>query len=310
MTIRIGRLGTRLATAAVTVLLAVGIAFLLSRVSGDPVRTMLGPSATDDQVTQVTHDLGLDRSLPVQYIAYLGGLVHGDLGTSITYNVPNYDLITERAGASAELAATALLVAIAIGLPLGVAAAVREGTVWDRVLTATSVLGQSIPTFWLGLMLILIFAVTLGWLPAGQAGSAQAVVLPAITLGLLPASQIARLTRSNLVDSLGEQYVQAARARGLSSRRVLFNYGLRNALLPVITIVGLQIGWLISGAVVVEYVFAWPGLGSLAATAVQSSDFPLVQAIVVFAAITFVVINLLVDLLYGVIDPRIRAAHR
>jgi peptide/nickel transport system permease protein len=290
----------------VTLLLAVTIAFFLARGTGDPVREMLGDLASDEQVAALRSQLGLDRSLPVQFVTFLKDLVTFNLGDSLRYHSSNLDLILSRLPASAQLALAAMVIAVVIGVPLGIWAAVKEGRLADRVASVIALTGQSIPLFWLGLMLILFFAVGLGWLPAGQSTGFSSLILPAVTLSTLPMAQIARLTRSGMTEVLGETFVSASHARGLAWWRIILVHAFRNASLPVITIIGLQAGTLLSGAITVEFVFAWPGLGTLATQAVQTRDFSLIQAIVVFGALVFVVINLLVDLLYGALDPRIR----
>lgn len=302
----VGKLGA----AAITLLLALTIAFVLGRTSGDPIYNILGPFASPEQAAELRHSLGLDQPLWTQYVRYLGDVVTGQLGESLRYTEPNATLVMAAVPFSVELALTALLLALLVGVPLGVLGAVRQNTIWDRLSSAVAVLGQSIPLFWLGLVLILIFAVGLGVLPAGQAGTPAHLVLPALTLSTLPMAQIARLTRSSLAEVLHEGYIDAAHARGLSRSRVVFVHAMRNAALPVITITGLQAGMLLAGAVTVEYVFGWPGLGTLAVQAVQFRDFTLVQSLVMLGAVTFVAVNLVIDLLYSVIDPRIRSAAR
>jgi peptide/nickel transport system permease protein len=289
-----------------TLLIAVSIAFLLARGTGDPVREMLGDLASQQQVAALQAQLGLDRSIGLQYVAFLKDLVIFDLGESLRYGTSNLDLILSRLPASALLAAAAMLLAVVAGVPLGIWAALKEGRLADRVASTIALTGQSIPLFWLGLMLILFFAVGLGWLPAGQYTGFRSLILPAVTLSTLPMAQIARLTRSGMTEILGETFVSASHARGITRWRIVLVHAFRNACLPVITIIGLQAGTLLSGAITVEFVFAWPGLGTLATQAVQTRDFSLIQAIVVFGAVVFVVINLLVDLLYGILDPRIR----
>ncbi|MCG2623383.1 ABC transporter permease [Arthrobacter sp. I2-34] len=297
---------SKTANAVLTLLIASSLAFFLARGSGSPVREILGDSATPEQVAQLTAELGLDKPLIVQYGQFLLDLVSFDLGDSLRYGQSNLELIAGRLPASIELALFALLLAVAVGVPLGIIAAMREGGVVDRIASMLALLGQSVPLFWLGLMLILLFAVRLGWFPAGQNDGIDSLVLPAVTLSTLPMAQIARLTRSSMSEVLHEGFISAARARGLAGWRIILIHAFRPASLPVVTIVGLQAGMLLSGAVTVEYVFAWPGLGSLATQAVQTRDFPLVQSIVVFGALVFVLINLAVDLLYGLVDPRIR----
>lgn len=296
----------RAASGLATLLLAITIAFFVARGTGSPAEQILGDSATKQQIADLEHHLGLDRPLLVQYFDYLGHLFTADLGNSLRYHSSNLDLIASRMPASLTLALFAMMIAIAVGIPLGILAARNEGGLIDRLASGGALLGQSMPLFWLGLMLILIFSVELGWLPAGQFNSPSAVILPAITLSTLPMAQIARLTRSSMGEVLGEGFISAAEARGIARWRITLIHAFRSASLPVVTIVGLQAGMLLSGAVTVEYVFGWPGLGTLALQSVQARDFTLVQGIVVVGAVIFVVINLAVDLLYGLVDPRIR----
>jgi peptide/nickel transport system permease protein len=298
----VSKVGVALATLA----LAITLAFFLSRLAGDPVANILGPLAPRDQVEEMKAELGLDDPLLVQLATTFVDLVQGDLGTSLRYDRPNADIIVDRFPASMQLAGAAMLIAVVIGVPLGVVAALHQNTAVDRFLMAGAVLGQSLPLYWLGMMLVLVFSVQLEWLPAAMSGSWQHLVLPAVTLSTLPLARIARLTRSSVSDVIGEDYITAARARGLAEPRVVAVHTLRNAALPVITLIGLQLGGLLSGVVTIEVVFAWPGLGTLAVDAVSFRDFSLVQAIVIFGALVFVVINLLVDLSYGIIDPRTR----
>lgn len=298
----------KIGAAIVTLLIAVSIAFLLGRVAGDPVRQSLGGLATEEQVEQRRTELGLDAPLVSQFATYVGDLATGDLGESLRYRTSNWELIRARLPASMLLTGAALLIGTLLGLPLGIFAAVRENSVWDRLSVGASLFGQSLPLFWLGLMLILLFSVTLDLLPAGQSGTWRHLVLPAVTLSMFPLARVARLTRSSMTEVLEENYIDSARARGLAGWRVIVVHAVRNAALPVVTLLGLQAGALLSGAVTVEFVFAWPGLGTLATQAVEFRDFSLVQAIVVVGAVTFVVINFVVDLLYGLIDPRIRSA--
>lgn len=296
----------KLGAALVTLLLALTAAFALGHLSGDPVYNILGPLAEREQITQMQQELGLDKPLVEQYTTYLGDTVRGELGDSLQYFRSNSELIRSRLPQSLQLLGVAMILAILIGVPLGTLAAVKEGTWWDRAASTVALLGQSVPVFWLGLMLILIFAVRLRLLPSGQSGGLDHLVLPAITLSLLPLAHIARLTRASMAEVLAEPYIDAARARGLSARRVVGWHALRNAALPVLTVTALQTGVLLSGAVAVEYVYSWPGLGTLALEAVQFRDFTLAQAVVIVGAVTFVLLNLLVDLLYVVVDPRLR----
>lgn len=295
-----------LGAALVTLWIAVTMAFALGRLSGDPTSNILGPMASAEQREALQAQLGLDQPLLVQYLDYLKGIVTLDLGTSLQFYQPNLDMILDRLPYTLQLVGAGMLIAVLVGVPLGVLAATREGTWWDRAASALALLGQSVPVFWLGMMLILLFAVRLGWLPAGQSGSLQHLILPALTMSLYPMAHVARLTRASMSEVLREPYIDSARARGLRVRSIVWRHGFGNASMPVLTIVVLQAGALLSGAVAVEYVYSWPGLGQLALQAIQFRDFPLVQAIVVFGAITFVVLNQLVDVLHVVIDPRLR----
>lgn len=297
---------SKVGVALVTLVLAVTLAFLLGRLAGDPVANLLGELAPREQVEAKRQELGLDRPLPVQLAGAFADLARGDLGMSLRYNRPNTQIIASRLPASLQLAGAAMVIAIILGIPLGVLAALRENTLLDRVLMSGALLGQSLPLYWLGMMLVLLFSIRLGWLPAARSGTWQHLVLPAVTLSTLPLARIARLTRSSMSEVLGEEYVMAARARGLAELTVVGTHALRNAALPVVTMIGLQAGSLLSGVVTIEVVFAWPGLGTLAVDAVSFRDFSLVQGIVIFGALLFVSINLLVDLTYGFIDPRIR----
>lgn len=290
-------------------LVASTLAFFIANLSGDPTIQMLGFSASPDQVAELRAQLGFDRPLVNQYLSFISDIVRGDLGTSLFSGESNLSLISSRIWASAQLALLAICLGILVGLPLGVFAASREGKFGDRVASALAIFGQSIPVFWLGLMFVLFFSIKLEWLPAGLTGGWEYLVLPAITLSTIPMARIARLTRASMTGALEEQYITAARARGLSSRRILYVHALRNASLPVITIIGLQMGTLFSGAITVETVFAWPGLGTLAIQAVRARDLTLVQALVVFGALVFVVINTIIELLYGVLDPRVKESQ-
>jgi peptide/nickel transport system permease protein len=296
----------RIGGALVTLFITVTFVFFLGAVVGDPVLLILGDGATPEAIGNMRAEFGYDRPIPEQYFSYLANLIQGDLGTSIRYGQSNLDLVLSRLPFTVTLALTALFIAVMIGIPLGLLAAWKENSIWDRASVSLSVFFQSIPSFWLGLMLILIFGVSLGWAPAGGTGSWMHLLLPAITLAAYPTARFARLMRSSMSEVLDEEYVAAARARGISEPAVVIRHGLRNAALPVVTLIGLQAAAMLSGAVTVEFVFAWPGLGLLALDAVSARDIPLVQAVVIFGVAAFVLINLTVDLIYGVIDPRIR----
>lgn len=301
-------IGWRALLSAVTLLIAVSFAFFIARGSGDPAAELLGASATPARIAALRVELGLSEPLFNQYINYLGGIFTGNLGESLRYSEPNLQLILQRLPATLQLTFVAIGIAVVVGVPLGCLAAIKEGRIIDRVASTFALLGQSVPVFWLGLMLILVFAINLGIFPAGLRSGPLSVVLPAVALSTLPMAQIARLTRSAMAEVLSDQFIIAARSRGLSALSIYVRHALRNSLVPVVTVFGLQLGALLSGAVTVEYVFAWPGLGTLATQAIQSRDFTLVQAVVVVGVVIFVVINLLIDILYAVIDPRIRRA--
>jgi peptide/nickel transport system permease protein len=300
------RVGGRLAALFASLLIALSMAFLLGRLSGDPTATILGPMAPVEQREALRHELGLDRPLLVQYVDYLRGVFTGDLGQSLKFYQPNTTMIFDRLPFTLQLVAAGMAIAVLVGVPLGVLAATREGTWWDRGASTVALLGQSVPVFWFGMMLVVLFAVNLGWLPAGQSGTPRHLILPALTMSVYPMAHIARLTRASMSDALAEPYIDSARARGIARRRVVWRHAFKNAMMPILTIVVLQTGILLSGAVAIEYVYSWPGLGQLALQAIQFRDFPLVQAIVVFGALTFVVLNLVVDVIHSLVDPRVR----
>jgi peptide/nickel transport system permease protein len=292
--------------AALVIVAVTVVVFFLLHLTGDPVRLMLPPEAPAEDVERLRRALGLDAPLPAQYARFLVGLFHGELGRSLRYNTPSLPLVLERAPATLLLATVATALAVAVSVPLGVAAAVWRGSAVDRLCSVLGAFGQSMPVFWLAIVLILVFSVRFRLLPSFGAGSPRHLVLPAATLALYSLARISRLARSAILETLGTDYVRAARAKGLSGRAVVLKHGLRNASLPIITVVAVEFGVLLGGAVVAETVFAWPGVGRLAVQAILTRDFPLVQAIVFVIATTLVVLNLAVDLLYAVLDPRIR----
>ena len=297
---------TKLGGAALTLLLAATIAFALSRAAGDPVHQILGDQATADQIQALRARLGLDAPLVQQYVTYLTDLVRGDFGTSLRYGQENVTLLLDRVGASLLLASLAIALGATVGFALGSLGAMHENSWIDRIAMSVALLGQSVPAFWLGMMLVVIFAINFPILPAGEMTGPASLVLPVVTLSTLPMAKVARLARSSMVEILEEPFVEAARARGFSGRRVVFSHIVRNSMTPVVTLTGIQVGALLSGAVTVEYVFAWPGLGTLAVQAVGFRDFPLVQALVVVGALAFVVLNFLGDIINGAVDPRLR----
>jgi len=292
------------------VLLAVSaLVFLMSHFTpGDPATIMLGANASAADVTRLRHELGLDRPLMVQYARYLGSLLRGDLGHSIRSGRPVAQEIWERFPPTLELTLAAVAIAAASGVLLGAAAAVSRHRLVDTLAMSASLAGISMPSFWLGLLLILLFGLVLRWLPIAGGSSWQALVLPAVTLGAQAAAVLARLTRTSLLDVLPSDYVRTARAKGLAGLHVLLRHALRNALIPVVTVLGLQFGTLMGGAVIVEAVFARTGLGLYAVVAVQARDFPVIQGIVVFAAAVYALVNLAVDMAYVALDPRISYA--
>jgi len=302
-------LGPRLGGALVTLWIVLTVVFLLGAVIGDPVNMLLGESAMPEQVAALRESMGFNRPLYQQYGSYLADLVTGDLGESIRYHRPNLDLVMERLPHTVRLAGAAMLLALAVGVPLGILAAWKEGSAWDRAAVSISVFFQSMPVFWLGLMLVLIVSVNLGWAPAGGVGSFSHLILPAVTLATHPTAYIVRVMRGSMCDVLEEEYITSARARGLRESVVVLGHAVRNASLPLVTLIGLQAGVLLSGAVTTEFVFAWPGIGTLAVDAISNRDVTLVQAVVLTGAIAFIVINVVVDALYGAIDPRIRESR-
>ncbi len=285
---------------------ALTIIFIAIRiVPGDPAAMMLGASATQTDVEELRARLGLDDSLPRQYITFIGDVARFDFGKSLWLNRPVTTSVTERIAATARLAGAAMLLALLVSFPLGVLAALRPRSLLDRLVSIVSLIGQSVPGFWLGIMLILIFARQLRWLPSSGSTGLKHLILPAITLAMPLIGILTRLIRSGLLDVLYEDYIRTARAKGLSQRTVLTRHAMRNMLIPVVTVIGLQMGNLLGGAVIVETVFAWPGIGRLLVDAIFHRDYPLVQAAILFITASFILINLLVDISYVYLDPRI-----
>ncbi len=308
-------LARRALTSLVSVLLASLLVFLaLLAVPGDPAQIILGLEASPQALAALRSDLGLDVAPPRRYLDWLMSAVRGDLGTSITYQRPVSALIVERLGVSIPLALGAALIACVIAVPLGVLAALRRGTALDPLVTSLAQLGAAVPSFWLGLMFVLLFAVQLGWLPAGgfepwsrdPLASLRSLLLPMVALGLGQAAVMTRMTRSAMIEALGQDYVRTARAKGLRPRSVTFGHALRNALVTLVTILGLSLTNVFIGSIVIEQVFALPGLGRLALTAIGTRDFPLVQGEIVLYASTIIVLGFVVDASYAFLDPRIR----
>jgi peptide/nickel transport system permease protein len=292
-----------------SVLVMFGVSLLIFyslHLTGDPAAVMMPPGSSQQEIDNFRHSMGFDRSLTWQYWHYLTGVLQGDLGESLRYSQPVTELIGQRVPATLLLAITAFLWSTVAGLLLGIVSALYQNTLWDLVSRLLAFSGQAVPVFWLGLLLIIAFSLNLRWLPSGGYGSASQLVMPAISLGAYYMSAIARLIRASLIDVLQQDYIRTARAKGLSRWRIVVRHGLRNALIPVITVQGMYFASLLGGALVTEIIFAWPGIGRLAVQAIQNRDFPLVQAIVLLAALVFVGINLIIDLLYVVLNPRIR----
>ncbi len=279
---------------------------LIHLVPGDPVQAMLGESASPQDVAQLRTKLGLDRPLLQQYGSFARGVVRGDLGTSLRTNQPVTDIILERMPATLELAVSAMVVAILFSIPLGIIAAVGKGTYVDHAATTVSLIGISMPTFWLGPLLAIVFSVWLGWFPVSGRGTLANLVLPAVTLGAPLAAILARMTRASVLEELRELYVLAARARGVSDTRAVLAHAFRNSLIPIVTVIGLQFGAVLTGAVITETIFAWPGVGRLLVQSISARDYPAVQGCILLIAVTYVSMNLLIDMLYGFLDPRIR----
>lgn len=300
-------LAGRFGSAVLVVLGVCTLVFLLIHlVPGDPVEAMLGEGARPADQEALRAALGLDRPLAEQYLSYLARTATLDLGTSFSYQRPVARLLAERIPATLELALAALALALAIALPLGVVAARHRGGPLDTGAMGFSLLGAAVPNFWLGPVLILVFSLWLGWTPVSGREGAASLILPAITLGTGLAAVLARMVRSSVLEVLGEDYIRTARAKGLRESSVLWGHALRNAWLPVLTLVGLQLGGVLAGAVITETVFAWPGVGSLLIEAIQARDYPVVQACVLLISLTYVLINALTDLVYAWADPRVR----
>jgi len=302
-----------LGTLPVLVLLSIGVFLMLHLTPGDPVQIMLGQDADPQSIAALRAELGLDQPLPIQYLRWAGNVLHADLGRSIRTHQPVTEAIVSRLPVTIELSLISLLLSLLIGLPAGVLAATRRNTALDLASTGLALAGVSVPSFFLGILLILVFALWLRWLPPSgytpllqdpRLNLAQ-MCLPAIALGAALAGIVARLTRSSLLDVLGADYMRTARAKGLSEAATVLRHGLKNALLPVVTVTGLQVGTLLGGAILVETIFALPGIGRLAVDSIFARDFPIVQGVVLFLALVRVLANLVADLLYGQLDPRI-----
>lgn len=281
---------------------------LVHLVPGDPVEVMLGESAPMADRDRLRAELGLDQPLPAQFAHYLTALVQGDFGRSIHSRKPIADTLRERLPATVTLALCALLIAVGLGVPLGIIAALRQGKWPDNLATLTSLTLSAMPHFWLGPLLMLLFALWLGWLPVSGMSEPRSIVLPALTLGFGLAAILTRMTRASLLEVLNEDFVRTARAKGLDEHKVILRHALRAALLPIVTVVGLQLGSLLAGTVITETVFGWEGIGRLLVESIEKRDYPVTQACVIVIALIYVVVNLLTDLLYARLDPRVRIA--
>ncbi len=292
---------------AFVVLIGVSVVvFFIVHLSGDPALLMLPLEATPQEVEEFRDKMGLNDPFWLQYWRFLYHAIQGDFGTSLHQSQPALQLVFERLPATFELTIAGMLIAVLLGIPAGIIAAVRRNTILDTIVRIGALLGQATPIFWMGIMLILVFAVKLGIFPTSGRGNLINLVMPAFTLGFYSVAMIARLLRSALLEVLSQDYIRTSQAKGLSPKLVIFKHALKNSLIPVVTIIGLQTGHLLGGAVITETIFAWPGVGRLAVTAVFARDFPVVQAIVFTVASLFVLINLLVDISYTWLDPRIR----
>ncbi len=299
----------RRALGALWALIGVAIVvFLILHLTGDPAAVMMPPESTRAEIDAFRHAQGFDRPLAVQFAWFAVSAAHGDLGLSLRHQEPAMGLAVQRLPATIVLAGAAFLIVALIGVPAGILSALRPRTWIDYGARSVALIGQSAPTYWIGLMLILLFAVRLGWVPASGIGDWRNLVLPAATLGFFSTAKIMRLTRAAMLEVLAADYLRTARAKGLTATRVALGHGLRNAWLPIVTQLGVELGTLLSGAIITETVFAWPGVGRLAVQAVFERDFPVVESVVLLTATIFVVLNLVVDLLYAVLDPRIRYA--
>jgi ABC-type dipeptide/oligopeptide/nickel transport system permease component len=302
----LGFLGPKLLRALVAVWLVTTVVFVVMRLSGDPVPLLLPPDAPTSEIMRVRRELGLDRALPVQYAVFAGNVLRGDFGRSIHFREPAFAVVRGYLGATVELGLTSFFLAALVAVPIGVLSAIRRNSLVDHAAMAVALVGQAAPTFYLGILLILLLALKADLFPTGGRGDVRHLVLPALTLGAFTMASIARLTRSAVLEVLHADYIRTARAKGVAEWLVITKHTLKNAALPIVTITGLQFGTLLGGAVVTETVFAWPGIGRLAIQSIYNRDYPVVQCAVFFSAIMFIVINFAIDAVYGLLDPRAR----
>ena len=301
---------SRLAQTALVVFLSLTAVFAMVRLSGDPVLLFMPMDIQAKDVNEFRQRLGFNDPMPVQYARFIESAVRGDFGESLRYKQDALGLVLERLPATLRLAVAALLLTFCVAVPVGVLSAVRRGSLWDFLGMGGAVLGQAVPGFWLGLMMIYLFSVRLGWLPTGGTGGPLHFVMPCVVLASFYAARMARLTRSSVLDTLNEEFVLTARAKGLAERVVIAKHALKNSAIPIVTLAGLDTGQLLGGAVITETIFAWPGLGRLTVQALLNRDFPVVLAAVFIFSVTYTLINFVVDLLYGWLDPRTRAGAR
>jgi ABC-type dipeptide/oligopeptide/nickel transport system permease component len=292
-----------------SLLVLLGVSFVVFGIlylTGDPALVLMPPDATIEDIAKFREQMGFNDPFLVQYGRFLSGALRGDFGQSVRHGEPAFALVMERMPATFELSGAALLVALSLAIPAGIVSAVRRNSLVDYVSTVVALLGQSMPTFWLGIMLILLFSVQLNVLPSSGRGGWQHMLLPAVTLGLFTTARITRLTRSGMLEVLNQDYIRTARAKGVANPPVVWKHALKNAAIPIVTIVGLELGTLLGGSVITETIFAWPGVGRLSVQAIYNRDYPVVQAAVFMLSATFVLVNLVVDMLYTYLDPRIR----
>lgn len=285
--------------------------FIMKLAPGDPARMILGDQATEEALAAKREELGLNSPMIIQYLRYMGGLLHGDMGVSYINNKPVASEVLSRFPATFNLALVSAAVSVLLAIPLGIIAAIKQNTIFDHVSMVISLIGISMPAFWLALMLMLLFSVKLRWLPVqGMNDGWKSFILPSIAIGFMNMAAIARTTRSSMLDTVRQDYIRTARAKGISEKEVIFHHSFRNALIPTVTVVGVQLGGLMGGAVLTETVFAWPGLGRYVVQAVNARDTPAVMGCIILLAVAFSLVNLLVDLLYGFIDPRVKSMYK
>jgi len=282
------------------------VVFIILHLTGDPAALLMPMDATPEQVAQFRQEMGFNDPIIVQYWRFFKGTLRGDFGQSFRHSQPALDLVMERMPATIQLTVAAMVIALLVAIPVGIISAIRRNSLLDHIGMTGALLGQSTPVFWLGIMLILIFSVTIQWFPSSGRGEIQHLVLPAITLGMFTMARTARMMRSSMLEVMGQEYMKTAKAKGLNPGMVILKHALKNAAIPVVTIIGMELGTLLGGAVITEWIFAWPGVGRLTVQAIFNRDYPVVQAAVFLLASIFVLVNLIVDLLYTYLDPRVK----